>query len=104
MRRRRTSEPGRQSRHVPERTCIGCRRRAPRHELVRFAAVRDGERLVLVRDDGGLGGRGVYTCASRTCFETALARRGFARAARADVKVDASLADGLGNGEAVGGA
>jgi predicted RNA-binding protein YlxR (DUF448 family) len=60
---------------------------------------------VLIRDDAGnAGGRGIYTCASRACFEAARERRGFARGARANVMVDAGLADALGDEEAVGGA
>ena len=71
----------------PVRRCAGCGRRAPQHELVRFA-VRDGE-LVTGRT---LSGRGVYTCRSRACFERAVAGRGFARSLHTAVRVDPSLA------------
>jgi predicted RNA-binding protein YlxR (DUF448 family) len=47
----------------PVRRCAGCGRRAPQHELVRFA-VRDGE-LVAGRTEPG---RGTYTCRSGACF------------------------------------
>ncbi len=88
--------------HVPERMCLGCGLRAPKHDLVRFGAVRGEDGLMLVRDDDGtLGGRGLYTCPSRECFERAAARRGFSRGARATVTVDAALANGLGDGQAV---
>jgi uncharacterized protein len=71
----------------PVRRCAGCGRRAPQHELVRFA-VRDGE-LVAGRTEPG---RGTYTCRSGACFERALARRGFAQALRTPVRVDPALA------------
>ena len=70
----------------PIRTCAGCGRRAPQAELVRFVA-RDGE-LVAGRTEPG---RGAYTCRRLQCFERALARRGFARTLRLNVRVDPGL-------------
>ena len=82
--------------------CLGCGRRAPKHELVRFAVVPRGDALVVVRDrEGALGGRGLYTCPSRDCVQRALERRGFARGARAKVTVDAGLVDEMDDGQAV---
>jgi len=84
--------------------CLGCGRRAPKHDLVRFTAAAQGGALVVVRDrDGTLGGRGLYTCPSRDCLERAMDRRGFARGARAQVRVDAGLMDALDDGQAVSG-
>jgi predicted RNA-binding protein YlxR (DUF448 family) len=71
----------------PVRRCAGCGRRAPQHELVRFAA-RNGE-LVAGRT---VPGRGAYTCRSLACFERASARRAFARVLRLPVRIDPSLA------------
>jgi predicted RNA-binding protein YlxR (DUF448 family) len=67
----------------PIRRCIGCGRRAPQRELVRYVA-RDG---VLVAG-AGEPGRGAYTCRSRACFARAAEKRAFARALRRNVKVD----------------
>jgi predicted RNA-binding protein YlxR (DUF448 family) len=73
--------------------CAGCGRRAPKSELARFTPVRTDEGLVVVRDDDGAHpGRGIYTCRSRECFARAVERRGFARGARAQVKVDVTMA------------
>ena len=66
---------------------MGCGRRAPQRELVRFAAM-DGE-LVHGRRAPG---RGAYTCRRLACFERAVERRGFARAIRTAVHVDPALA------------
>jgi predicted RNA-binding protein YlxR (DUF448 family) len=71
----------------PVRRCVGCGRRAPQHELVRFAA-RGGE-LVTGRT---VSGRGAYTCRDIRCFERATANRGFARVLRRAVQADPSLA------------
>jgi uncharacterized protein len=70
----------------PVRRCVGCGRRGPQRELVRFA-VRDG-RLVQDREAPG---RGAYTCRRLVCFERAVARRAFARTLRTSVEVDPAL-------------
>lgn len=74
--------------HVPIRTCAGCGRKAPQHELVRFGA-REGR---LVEAPPGTRGRGVYTCRRLACFERAQDRRAFARTLRRTVRVQPELA------------
>lgn len=81
-------------RHVPERRCLGCGVRAPKPSLARFVAVRDDTGVVLMRDDGASrGGRGLYVCRRRECFERAVMRRAFARGARirGEMAIDATL-------------
>ena len=76
--------------------CAGCGVRAPKSDLIRFTPVRDGDDLVVVRDDDGTSpGRGIYICRTRRCFERAVERRGFARGARGPVKVDVTMAGEL---------
>jgi predicted RNA-binding protein YlxR (DUF448 family) len=70
----------------PVRTCVGCGRKAPQRELLRFAAV-DGRLTPGVR----LPGRGAYTCRRLACFERAVDRRAFNRTLRRTVKVDPQL-------------
>ena len=73
---------------APIRTCVGCGRKAPQDELVRFAAPTG----VLERDTGRqLPGRGAYTCPRTSCFERAAARRAFARTLRRTVSVPTGL-------------
>jgi uncharacterized protein len=69
---------------------VGCGRKAPKEELLRFV-VRDGE-LVLGR---GEEGRGAYTCPRRSCFERAASRNAFNRTLRRTVRVDAGLSRAL---------
>jgi len=69
------------------RTCAGCGASAPKHQLVRFAAVAG--RLAPGR---ALPGRGVYTCRRLVCFERAQERRAFSRVLRMTVLVDPALA------------
>ena len=71
----------------PVRRCVGCGRRAPQRELLRFASLDGG--LVPGRK---LPGRGAYTCRRLVCFERAAAQRGFARVLRQSVRVDPTLA------------
>jgi len=87
---------------VPERMCLGCGRRAPQSDLVRFTAVLREGALVVVRDQrGDLGGRGLCTCRARECVQRALERRAFARGARAQVTAGAGLVDEVGDGTGV---
>ena len=71
----------------PVRTCVGCGRKAPQSELMRFVA-QDG---VLVESDTA-SGRGAYTCRRLACFERAASRRGFNRTLKQTVRVDPALA------------
>ena len=71
---------------VPTRTCVGCGRKAPQDELVRFVAP-DGS-LQPGRHEPG---RGAYTCRRLACFERASARRAFNRTLRRTVAVEPAL-------------
>jgi predicted RNA-binding protein YlxR (DUF448 family) len=62
---------------VPERTCIGCGRKASRSDLVRLRATPGGPRL----DPRRCGpGRGAWLCPTPQCFDAAVKRRRFAGA------------------------
>ncbi len=71
----------------PIRSCVGCGRKAPQSELLRFVA-KDG-RLVAGRSEPG---RGAYTCPRLSCFERALSRRAFNRTLKRNVRADPELA------------
>jgi uncharacterized protein len=71
---------------TPVRSCVGCGRKAPPAELLRFVAVRG--RLI---PGAGLPGRGAYTCPRLACFERAVARRAFNRTLRQTVSIEPSL-------------
>jgi predicted RNA-binding protein YlxR (DUF448 family) len=66
---------------------VGCRRRAPQRELLRFGAV---DRVLT--PGRGIPGRGAYTCRRLDCFERALEGRAFARVLRRSVSADPELA------------
>jgi predicted RNA-binding protein YlxR (DUF448 family) len=71
----------------PTRSCIGCGRKAPQSELLRFVA-RDG----LLVPGPTEPGRGAYTCRRLSCFERAVARRAFNRTLKRNVRVEPELA------------
>jgi len=55
--------------HVPQRTCVGCREVLPKRSLIRV--VRFGE-TVQVDPTGKLAGRGAYLHNQRSCWERGL--------------------------------
>ncbi|GGM36138.1 DNA-binding protein [Micromonospora sonchi] len=81
----------------PERTCVGCRRRAPASDLLRIVAVEEEADLSLRPDPARrLPGRGANMHPDPACFAQALQRRAFGRALRvAGVPRDEALAEYL---------
>ena len=71
------------ARHVPQRTCIGCRTTSAKREFVRV--VRTPEGTVEVDPSGKRNGRGAYLCARTECWHEALKRDRLARALRTTV-------------------
>ena len=71
----------------PTRSCVGCGRKAPQSELLRFVA-QDG----LLKPGAGEPGRGAYTCRRLSCFERAISRRAFNRTLKRNVQVEPGLA------------
>ena len=57
--------------HVPLRSCIACREKLPKRELIRI--VRTPEGTLEIDPKGKLAGRGAYFCRQRECIEAALA-------------------------------
>ena len=63
----------------PVRTCVGCRSRAPKSELLRVARAPDGARA---DPAASAPGRGAYVHRDAGCVEASLARGALARALR----------------------
>jgi uncharacterized protein len=75
----------------PERKCIVSGESGPKPGLIRFVVGPDN--AVVPDVAGRLPGRGFYVSADRAALETAVAKRLFARAARAQVTVPDGLPD-----------
>ena len=56
--------------HIPQRTCIACRKVKPQRELVRLVCISGGN--VEVDITGKKAGRGAYLCRRRECWEIGL--------------------------------
>ena len=71
------------------RTCVGCRQRSTKSELVRVVADAEGPAPSAVPDvTGRRAGRGAHLHPVLTCLELAERRRAFGRALRIEGPVD----------------
>jgi len=61
-------------RHVPQRTCIACRKIRHKRDLIRV--VRTPEEEVLIDPTGKRSGRGAYLCRTRDCWNAVLTSGG----------------------------
>lgn len=79
------------SRVPPVRTCVGCRERATKSDLLRVVAVVDGSSPTVVPDErGSTSGRGAHLHPSPVCLDLAARRRAFPRALRLEGPLDVS--------------
>jgi predicted RNA-binding protein YlxR (DUF448 family) len=62
-------KPVQRVKHVPQRTCVGCREVLPKRRLIRLVRTALG---VQVDPTGKLAGRGAYLHDRRECWERAL--------------------------------
>jgi uncharacterized protein len=67
---------------VPERSCVACRQRAPKQELVRLVRGAAGVAIDLT---GSAPGRGAYVHRDADCARRALTKGALARALRTGV-------------------
>lgn len=77
-----TKKPVQRVKHVPQRTCVGCRTVLAKRQLVRVVRTPDG---VQVDPTGKLAGRGAYLHDRRSCWDTGL-KGGLAHALKAELK------------------
>ncbi|MBM9619030.1 YlxR family protein [Streptomyces zhihengii] len=73
------------ARVCPERTCVGCRERAAKDDLLRIVVI--GSECV-PDDRGTLPGRGAYVHPAVICLDQAVRRRAFPRALRVQGPLD----------------
>ena len=73
------------TRACPERTCVGCRERAAKNDLLRIVVIEDA---CAPDPRGTLPGRGAYVHPALVCLDQAVRRRAFTRALRAPGALD----------------
>jgi uncharacterized protein len=76
----------RSRRHVPQRTCIGCRQVLNKRSLIRLVRSPDGE--VRIDLTGKMPGRGAYLHDQQSCWQAAL-KGSLARALRTELSPQA---------------
>ena len=62
-------KPVQRMKHVPQRTCVGCREVLPKRKMVRIVRTADG---VQIDPTGKLAGRGAYLHDRHQCWERGL--------------------------------
>lgn len=67
--------------HIPQRTCVGCRTVMPKRQLIRIVRSPEGVQVDLT---GKLAGRGAYLHDRRSCWERGL-RGALSRALKAEL-------------------
>lgn len=74
------------SRHVPQRTCIGCQTTKSKRDLVRI--VRTPENEVEIDARGKRSGRGAYICPTDACLQAALKGQRLEKALQCAIPAD----------------
>jgi len=74
--------------HTPVRTCISCRAKRRKNDLIRL--VIDHENRLTRGDSGRLKGRGAYVCDTPSCQERLLNNKRLNRQFRTDYNIHVS--------------
>lgn len=77
-------KPVQRVKHVPQRTCVGCREVLPKRTMIRIVRTTDG---VQIDQTGKLAGRGAYMHDRRECWERGL-KGALAHALKATISVE----------------
>jgi len=64
-----SKRPAKHIKHIPQRTCVGCRTVMPKRALIRVVRQPDG---VQIDPSGKIPGRGAYLHDRRSCWERGL--------------------------------
>jgi len=64
-----TKQPTKRVKHIPQRTCVGCRQVMPKRNLIRVVRSPEGVSIDLT---GKTAGRGAYLHDKKSCWENAL--------------------------------
>jgi predicted RNA-binding protein YlxR (DUF448 family) len=73
-------------RHVPQRTCVGCRTQQPKRQLIRI--VRTPAGAVLVDPSGRQAGRGAYLHLNPDCWNQGLKKGKLAKALHVTISAE----------------
>ena len=77
--------------NMPQRTCVGCKEKKNKNELLRIVYNKEGE--IDVDTNGKKEGRGAYICKQKKCLEKAIKNKGLERTFK--TKLDEEIYDKL---------
>ncbi len=73
----------RRQKHVPQRTCVACRKKMDKRQLTRL--VNTAEEGLIIDPSGKRNGRGTYLCNDPVCWDKAIKTRLLDQALRAEI-------------------
>lgn len=73
-------------RRIPQRTCIGCREKKDKKDLIRI--VRSKEGIITLDKTGKANGRGAYICDNIECLEKAIKSKALERTFEMEISED----------------
>jgi predicted RNA-binding protein YlxR (DUF448 family) len=85
MTRRGVTITSKKKSHSPIRTCIVCRKKKSKQELIRLAVDQDNQ--VIVDMKGTIQGRGAYICRNKSCAEKLTVYKKIDRVFKKDVRI-----------------
>ncbi|MEF2835497.1 MAG: RNase P modulator RnpM [Clostridia bacterium] len=76
---------------IPQRTCIGCKEKKDKKDLIRIVKDKDGN--ITLDRTGRANGRGAYICDNIQCLEKAIKTKALARTF--EMNIDETVYDEL---------
>ena len=77
--------------HIPQRTCIGCKVKKDKSEFIRIVCNSEG--IISVDKNEKKQGRGAYICNKRECLEKAIKSKSLEKSFK--MKIDKDIYDNL---------
>ena len=71
---------------ISYRTCIGCREKKPKRNLLRIIRTPDG--LVEIDETGKKSGRGAYICYNNICFQESIKKNRLGKALKIELSLE----------------
>jgi len=68
---------------IPQRTCIGCKCKKPKKEMIRI--VRTPDRKIIIDETGKKSGRGAYLCGDVKCLDIAFKENSLNKSLKQDI-------------------
>jgi predicted RNA-binding protein YlxR (DUF448 family) len=68
---------------IPLRTCIGCKCKKPKKEMIRIVRTPDGK--IIIDKTGKKSGRGAYLCSDVKCLDAAFKENSLNKSLKQDI-------------------